>query len=323
MMEDFNRIALVLLAFFGTSTAAMVVAPWFSRAARQQRRALTVRLQEIREDRQPRSVLRAETRTIEVPERVERLLGGRLSAVLTRLHLRADVADAPAATLLRCIGLGATGLVAVTLLIGPAVGLVVALLVGSLPLVRLGLMARQRQARFARQFGQALEFLARSMRSGLDLPGAMRVACEEFPDPIATEFRRAVDEINYGMPVEAAIERIDERVDCRDLGYLSACVSIQRETGGGLAQSLNTLANAIRERRIFEGKVHGLSAQGRLSAWVLCILPLAVLALMMVTNPSYVGVLLDTTTGNKVLAGTLLMTAAGVVWVAMLVRVRI
>jgi tight adherence protein B len=264
-----------------------------------------------------------ETRVIELPEQVGRLVGHRMSAALAHLHLRADTPDAPLDTLLRCAGLGLVGAVIGTLLLGPAPGVLVALLLGSLPLTRLAVMARGRQTRFAQQFGQALEFLARSMRSGLDLPGAMRAACEEFPDPVATEFRRAVDEINYGMPVEPAIERIDQRVNCRDLGYLSACVSIQRETGGGLAQSLNTLARAIRERRIFDGKVRSLSAQGRLSAAILCILPLAVLAVMMATNRSYVGVLLDTSAGNQVLGGALLLTALGVGWVTVLVRVRI
>jgi tight adherence protein B len=320
---EINHIALVLLGFFAAVALVLLAAPYLSRTGRQQRRALAARLKEIRDERQARTVLRVEARGTDLPERLMALLGPRTSEVLVRLHQRADAVDGAADTLLRCAGLALAGVIVGCLLHGLSIGVLLGLLAGALPLLQLTLRGRRRHLRFNQQFGQVLEFLARSMRSGLDLPGAMRMACEEFPDPVASEFRRAVDEISYGMPVEAAIDHIDQRVDCRDLAYLSACVSIQRETGGGLAQSLETLARAIRERRLFEGKVRALSAQGRLSAGILCILPLLVLAVMMLINSAYVSVLVETPAGNRLLAGALGLTLAGMAWVAVLVRVRI
>jgi len=320
---DLQRIAWVLLAFFGVATLVLLSGPYLTRSSREQLRAMRTRLEQIREERSEVRLLRLESREMGLQGAWQTLLGARLAAWLVTLHLRAGESTQPDRLLWRSLGFALLSASAGWWVAGAAGALGFGILGGSLPTLLMVITARRRSRRFAAQFGQVLEFLARSMRSGLDLPGSMRSVCEEFTDPVAGEFRRAVDEINYGVPVDLALLRIRDRVSCSDIGYLAASVAIQRETGGGLAQSLETLARTIRERHVFEAKVRTLSAQGKLSATILCLLPIVVLAVMSVTNQSYIGVLFDTPAGNQVLAAASALIVIGVLWVSTVIRLRV
>ncbi len=320
---DLQRIALVLLAFFGVATLVLLSGPYLTRGGREQLRAMRTRLEQIRDERSQVRLLRLESRETGLQGPWQALLGARVAAWIVNLHLRAGESAQPDRLIWRSLAFALVSALVGWWVAGTAAALGLGIVGGSLPAVLMVLTARRRSQRFATQFGQVLEFLARSMRSGLDLPGSMRSVCEEFTDPVATEFRRAVDEVNYGVPVDAALLRIRDRVGCSDIGYLAASVAIQRETGGGLAQSLETLARTIRERHVFQAKVRSLSAQGKLSATILCLLPIVVLAVMSVTNRSYIGVLFDTPAGNQVLATASALILIGVLWVSTAIRLRV
>ncbi len=320
---DLQRVALVLLAFFGVATLVLLSGPYLTQSSRERLRAMRTRLAQIRDERSEVSLLRLESRESGLQGPWQALLGVRLAAWIVALHQRAGESAPPERLLWRSGLLALAGAGTGWWASGGIAMLGLGIVGGALPALLMVLAARRRRQRFAVQFGQVLEFLARSMRSGLDLPGSMRSVCEEFTDPVAGEFRRAVDEINYGVPVDVALLRIRERVSCSDIGYLSASVAIQRETGGSLAQSLETLARTIRERHVFHAKVRTLSAQGKLSATILCLLPIVVLAVMSVTNQSYIGVLFDTPAGNQVLAAASALIVIGVLWVSTVIRLRV
>ena len=320
---DVQRVALVLLAFFGVATLVLLSGPYLTRSSRDQLRAMRTRLEQIRDERSQVRLLRLESRDTGLQGPWQALLGARVAAWIVNLHLRAGESAPPDRLMWRSLAFAVAGAAVGWSAAGIAGAAGLGVVGAALPTVLMVLTARRRSQRFAAQFGQVLEFLARSMRSGLDLPGAMRSVCEEFTDPVAGEFRRAVDEVNYGVPVDAALLRIRDRVSCGDIGYLSASVAIQRETGGGLAQSLETLARTIRERHVFRAKVRTLAAQGKLSATILCLLPIVVLAVMSVTNRSYIGVLFDTPAGNRVLAAAAALISIGVLWVSTAIRLRV
>ncbi len=95
----------------------------------------------------------------------------------------------------------------------------------------------------------------------------------EMPDPLATEFKIVSDEISYGLPLSEALQRLCARVPIPDLHFLVVAILIQRETGGNLAELLTKVAQLVRQRLKLQTDVRVLSAEGRLSAWVLCLLP--------------------------------------------------
>lgn len=291
---------------------------------RSRPRAVAQRLREIAESvRQPDAIVIDHETDPELPEALQRLVGASTSRALSLLLIRAGSSKPPVAILVGIAALFAMGaslawLAGQVLLVVP-VGLIAALL----PVSMLQRKAQARCKRFGTQYAEVLDFLARSMRTGHDLTASLRMVGDEFPDPIGPEFRKTVEELRFGVPIEDSLARMAERVACDDLGYLIACIAIQRETGGSLANALATLARTIRERHIFDGKVRVLSAQGRLSAIILCLLPLLVLGFMYFSNRAYVSVFWTTDAGKQmaVLAGALLLL--GSFWVMRTVKVRV
>ena len=166
-------------------------------------------------------------------------------------------------------------------------GLLLALMLGCLPLGHLLRQKYLRAAKFKKQMPEAMDLVARSLRAGHAFSGGISLAAEEFPDPLGTEFAEMLDEISFGVSVPEALINLTHRVDCEELKYFAMGVILQRETGGNLAELIHTLANLIREKFKLEGKVRVLSAEGRLSAFILGSLPFLVGGVIWLTNPAY------------------------------------
>ncbi|HMB76971.1 MAG TPA: type II secretion system F family protein, partial [Kiloniellaceae bacterium] len=121
----------------------------------------------------------------------------------------------------------------------------------------------------------------------------LRLVTEEMPDPVGSEFGIAVDEMTYGLELRHALENMGERIGQSDFKYVVVAINIQHETGGNLAEVLSNLSSIIRARfRMFQ-KIKALSAEGRMSAWVLSILPIVVLLLLSILNPAYYTAVMD------------------------------
>jgi tight adherence protein B len=188
------------------------------------------------------------------------------------------------------------------------------------------LVLRARKARLIKieeQLPEAADFLARAMRAGHSFTNVLQMVGTELPEPLSGEFRTAHEEINYGVPMNEALYNLAERIPLTDLRYLVIAVVIQRESGGNLAEILGNISHIIRERLKLIGKVRVLSAEGRMSAWILGLMPFCVMAFMAVVNPRYVSVLWTDPTGIKMLWYGAGMILIGVLWIRKVIHIRV
>jgi len=145
----------------------------------------------------------------------------------------------------------------------------------------------KRLALFAKQLPDALDIMVRSLKAGHPVGTALALVTREMPDPIGTEFGIAVDEMTYGLELREALANLGNRVDVEDYQYVVVSINIQSETGGNLAEVLHGLSTVIRARfRMFK-KIHAISAEGRLSAKILAVMPFAFAGLTFLKKPDY------------------------------------
>ncbi|CAE6688356.1 hypothetical protein R75461_00091 [Paraburkholderia nemoris] len=204
--------------------------------------------------------------------------------------------------------------------------MVIVILAGVLSLLPVMILRRKRAKRvlqLERQLPDAADLIARALRAGHSLPAALGMVGEELPEPLGGEFALVFDEINYGVSMNDALLNMVNRVPVEDLRYFVIAVLIQREAGGNLAEILGCIAGIIRERLKLLGKVRVLSAEGRLSAWVLGVLPFAILGLLSVLNPGYITVFWKDPAGVQLAGISLTMMLFGILWMRKVVRIRI
>lgn len=172
------------------------------------------------------------------------------------------------------------------------------------------------------QLPEALDLITRALRSGHAFSSGLHMVGDEMPEPIAAEFRAVHDEVNYGTSLAQALNNLTERVPSTDLRYFVVSVLIQRESGGNLTEVLGNLANLIRERLKLMARVRVLTADGRLSAWVLGVLPFALAAVMNLVNPAFMSPMWTDPLGIAITKYTLIMMAIGALILRRLVRLR-
>jgi tight adherence protein B len=166
-------------------------------------------------------------------------------------------------------------------------GLVGAVVLSFAPNVYLVIAARRRVKSFNNQLGDAINLLANSLRSGYSFLQSMELVSREAPPPMSNEFRRVVQEVGLGLSTEDALNNLLRRVPSDDLDLLITAVNIQHEVGGNLAQILETIGHTIRERVRIKGEIAVLTAQGRISAYVITALPIFLAIVITVINPTY------------------------------------
>ena len=185
---------------------------------------------------------------------------------------------------------------------------------------------RKRFARFRafeEQFPDALEFVARAMKSGHAFSVSLEMLHKEFAAPLGTEFRRTFDEQNLGLPIEVALERLGTRVPLLDVRFFVSAVMLQKRTGGNLAALLENLAYLIRERFKLRARIRAVSAHGRISGLVLSMIPLSVGILMFYTNPTYVLFFFDDPDGKLMLVGCIILQFLGFVTIRKIVDIGV
>ena len=185
---------------------------------------------------------------------------------------------------------------------------------------------RARAARLKKieaQLPEAADFLARALRAGHSFSNVLQMVGDELNEPISGEFKMAHEEINYGVPMNEALQNLAARIPLTDLRYLVIAVLVQRESGGNLAEVLVSIARIIRARLKLLGQVRVLSAEGRMSAWVLGLMPVVMIGVMALVNPQYISLLWTDPSGIKLLWYAAGMVALGVVWMRNVIRIRI
>ena len=224
----------------------------------------------------------------------------------------------------RVIGIMAGAGIATTLLffalvpgtprwIAPLVGLGVGV---GIPIAIMRFLRKQRIKKLSAQLPDALDLMVRSLRAGHPMNSALALVSKEMPDPIGSEIGIVVDEMTYGLGFREALENLRSRIPAPDLHYFVVTINIQSGTGGNLAEVLENLSNVIRARYQMFAKIRALSAEGRISATILSVIPFLVLAAVWVTTPNYYASVIDDP-ALPVIAGVavgMLLTAIAVMW---------
>lgn len=200
---------------------------------------------------------------------------------------------------------------------------VAAISLGVLPFAYLMRRRSKRLSTLQRQFPDALDLMGRALRAGHAFPSALKMAGEELPDPIASEFRAVHDEITYGVSLQQALIHLSERIPVIDVRYFAVAVLVQRESGGNLTEILSNLSGLIRERFKLLAKVRVLSAEGRLSAWIIGILPFVLAAILNIFNPKFMSPLWTDPIGITIVQYVLTAMAFGAVVLSRITRIRV
>ena len=194
---------------------------------------------------------------------------------------------------------------------------------GVLPVLFLSIKIDRRRAAFEAQLPDILRLLSSSLRAGHSFLQALDMVAKEIAQPAKQEFSRVVAEIRLGRPVDEALVAVADRIGTEDLKWAVMAVNVQREVGGNLAEVLDTVANTVQERETIRRQIKTLSAEGRLSAWILGTLPFLFAAYLMLINPGYIGELFSTQVGVYMVIGAGTLFVAGVLWMRKMVKIDV
>ncbi len=225
--------------------------------------------------------------------------------------------------LLSLVFAGSGFLLASWLTHSPLIALVLAGVAGTLPYLQIQWKRKRRMEKFERQLPEALDLMARSLKSGHAFTGGLKMVTSEMPDPIGTEFDKTLAEINYGIEVQEALKSLSRRVDCPDLRFFVISIIIQRETGGNLAEILENISSLIRERFKLQGRIRVLSAEGKFSALILVALPFLVVGALTLIKPDYIRLLVADSIGHLMIGFSVAMIIVGLLVIKGLVAIKV
>lgn len=193
----------------------------------------------------------------------------------------------------------------------------------ALPLFVINVIAQRRRKRMEQQFPVAVDIFVRALRSGHPIAGAIDLLTEEMDDPIGSEFGLVADEIAYGAELTDALDAMADRWDLEDIRMFVVSLSVQLETGGNLAEILENLSDVIRARASLYLKVRALSSEGRMTGWILSVLPVITFTGMFFVNPRFY---LDVARDSIFMIGLpslILLYFIGVFWIRKLVDIKV
>jgi len=201
--------------------------------------------------------------------------------------------------------------------------LLIAAVVAFIPYLWMARSQSKRRKALGEQLADTLSILASSLRAGYSFLQALDTVSKEIGEPSAEEFQRVVAEIRLGRPVEDALMAMAERTGSEDLRWAVIAINIQRQVGGNLAEVLDIVANTVRERAYVLRQVDVLSAEGRISATILSVLPFFIMLYIAIVNPGYIAPLFTTTVGLTLLVGGGVMMALGIFIMFRMVKIDV
>lgn len=299
----------ILLFLYACTTAYRVLAPWGVDRAVERIQNWSSPIETAQLD-----ILRKESLS-EIPWLNDLLKRARRLQVFKELHQQADCRTPLGVFVLAALVLALSGLfLALSMRQTFLLAVLFATLLSAVPYGYLLWRKNQRLATFERQLPEALELVSRALRAGHAFSVGLKMVGEEAADPIGKEFRRVFDEVSMGVALPQALENMTHRVDSVDLRFFMTSVLVQRETGGNLAEIIDSLAGLIRQRFELQLRVKALSAEGRMSAVVLFGLPIVVGIALFKMNPDYMGLLFTDPIGqNLATAGSIMMVIGALV----------
>ena len=239
-----------------------------------------------------------------------RLLGrSEITARLEAMLRRAELRTSAAVLLLLCAGF-AIGIPVIAALGGAPIGVAIVAGIGAafLPILYVRRRVNQRSRRFLEQMPDGLDTISQGLQAGLGLSHAQVFLAEEAPEPMKSEFSIFLQEMNLGLPIRDAIVHLEQRMPLHEVRLFSTALLVQREVGGSLSEVLIRLGEVIRDRFRIEQEIRSMTAQNRMTAWVVCSLPLAMAAAMFLLNPKFMAEV----TGHHV--GRAMLTMAAASW---------
>ncbi len=201
--------------------------------------------------------------------------------------------------------------------------LVVGVVLAAIPPVVVNFKAKKRQKAFLAQLPDTLALLAGTLRAGYSLMQGVEAVSQEVAEPMGNELRRVVTESRLGRPLEESLEASAERMNSPDFSWAVMAVRIQREVGGNLAELLLTVAETMTARERLRRDVAALTAEGRMSAIVLGVLPILLGLAMFVINPEYIGVLFKDGLGIAMLIMSVVSMLIGFFWMKKIITIEI
>ncbi len=226
----------------------------------------------------------AVTRTVERAV-ADRDFAQQIALDLARANLKLKVSEYLVISFMIALSTtAATALISRSLVVGCLFGLC------SLYLPKWYVRSRElkRVAAFNGQLGDTIGIMANSLRSGYSLLQSMELVARETPPPMGEEFGRVVREVGLGLTPERALDNLVRRINSDDLDLMVTAIKVQHEVGGNLSKILDTIGNTIRERVRIKGEIKVLTAQQSLAGYIIAGLPLAIMAILLLLNPSYI-----------------------------------
>lgn len=193
----------------------------------------------------------------------------------------------------------------------------------ALPFIKILNDRKKRIEKFEEQLPDAIDSMKRALRAGHPFSAALKLVSEDMDDPVAREFELTFADINYGNDLRRAMLGLLQRMPSMTVMALVTSVLVQKETGGNLAEILEQISNVIRSRFRFQRKVRTLSAEGRLSAWILAMVPFVLFVVISFTTPTYLPVLLEDPTGRKLITFGFVMGVGGIFWIRRIIRLDV
>lgn len=195
-------------------------------------------------------------------------------------------------------------------------------LVALIPSVFIHLQKKKREALLSEEIGESLTGMSNSLRAGFSFQQAMDLVSKETQGPLGKEYRRTLREINLGVTTDQALQNLINRVQNDDLELMISSVLIQRSIGGNLAEIFDKIADTIRQRIRMKGEVRVLTAQGKVSAWIIGLMPLALILIISMFNPEFLGMFFETTVGLILLASAAVSEIIGFIIVNKIVNIE-
>jgi tight adherence protein B len=213
--------------------------------------------------------------------------------------VQADSKTTPAMLLVATLVLAAIGFAAASIFTNIiAIQIVVACILAYIPFGYISFKRSRRIAAFNAGLPDAIDMMGRAMRAGHSMTAAISIVAEQSLEPVRSEFGEVFKQQNFGLPLRDAFMQMLDHVPSQDLRVVVTGILVQKETGGNLADILDRTANTIRERLKIQGEIRTHTAQGRMTGWILCMLPVVMLVVINIINPGYSTILLESPIGK-------------------------
>ncbi len=177
--------------------------------------------------------------------------------------------------------------------------------------------------KFNDQLEEALRLIVSGLKAGLGFSHCLKIVTQQMPNPISTEFKRVLDEVSLGVPLDEALSHLQDRIPSRELKIFTSAVLLQRKTGGSLVDVLSGIADTIKARRRLKRRIDTLTAEGKLSAIVLTLLPLFLLILLRLMQPELFAPMLETIVGIIMLFVAFLLDLIAALWIKKIITIEI